>query len=170
MRFDRSAFQRPPQTLQFQRYKRMIWQSPEGIASDIEAARRVPTAQLEIWPCVHRQQQSHQQRQSPDLHNRSLIHLHTSTRPWPGTVGIHLPATASFAPTSAHSNTQGPLYAGTTLRATRNFTLTAPNPYLDQALNQLTTSMHRVRLCHKLALHPHSHKEFNFRKATNVNI
>lgn len=111
MRFDRSAFQRPPQTLQFQRYKRMIWQSTEGIASDIEAARRVPTAQLEIWPCVHRQQQSHQQRQSPIHHNRSLIHLHTSTRPWPGKVGIHLPATASRVSDSVRLGSQGRLDA-----------------------------------------------------------
>lgn len=75
-----------------------------------------------------------------------------------------------FAPTSAHSNTQRLLYASTTSRASRNFTLTAPIPCLDQALNQLTTSTHRVRLCHKLTLHPHSHEQFNFRKATNVNI
>lgn len=150
-----------------------IWScdsTPGELHAKLRPPRLASTALLETWPCARRRRRSHQQRQSPDLHKRSLIPLPTSTRPWPGTVVIHLPATASFAPTSAHSNTQGPLYAGTTLRATHNFTLTAPIPYLDQALNQLTTSMHGVRLCHKLALHPHSHKEFNFRKATNVNI
>ena len=89
-----------------------IWScdsTPGELHAKLRPPRLASTALLETWPCARRRRRSHQQRQSPDLHKRSLIPLPTSTRPWPGTVVIHLPATASSVP--ARSGVQGRLDA-----------------------------------------------------------
>ena len=76
-----------------------IWScdsTPGELHAKLRPPRLASTALLETWPCARRRRRSHQQRQSPELHKRSLIPLPTSTRPWPGAVVIHLPATASY--------------------------------------------------------------------------
>ena len=78
-----------------------IWScdsTPGELHAKLRPPRLASTALLETWPCARRRRRSHQQRQSPELHKRSLIPLPTSTRPWPGAVVIHLPATASSEP------------------------------------------------------------------------
>lgn len=101
-----------------------IWScdsTPGELHAKLRPPRLASTALLETWPCARRRRRSHQQRQSPDLHKRSLIPLPTSTRPWPGTVGIHLPATASRVSDSVRLGSQCRLNASEDTTNRRQF-------------------------------------------------